>query len=366
MKITFEKDPLLEALSKAAKVRPRKSTLPIIEMVKFSIQENECSIMSTDLETTYIHTLNCQSNNEGEFVVSPDELIDTLAKLPDVTLEFEVMETIVKLNTFGGLFKVSKTDPKDYPEIPSLEGSKTMEFDLADIRGGIATSIPYAANDELRPVMNGIYVHFNEHNMLCMVGTDAHALMKYVLHEIEGNDFEFILPAKACHIVKGLKGKDTKVEISVGKNHTSFKTEGQYIVARHVEGKFPAYQSVIPKESDKTYTIKRKELIQAISLLKSYCSVGSLVTLTFKDSQVILLAKDNDLGKEGKYTISCDTDVEEEFTIGFNIHNIDKIVNTASADDMDIEMSDPTKPTLWYNGVKDESIMQMLLMPMMI
>lgn len=373
MKFVVSSTELLSHLSAISKVISSKSTMPILDNFLFQLSDTALTITASDLESTLITSLELE-NIEGEGAIAvPAKLItDTLKEFPEQPLTFQIDDNSFNVEIFSdnGKFSIMGQNPGDFPEQPQLdeEGTSSINVSHMALQKGIEKTLFATADDELRPVMNGIYVELTPEYM-SFVASDAHKLVRYRRLDAKA-EFEssFILPKKPAGLLKNLLPKeefDVKMEFD---DKNAFFTLSNYkLICRLVEGNYPSYNSVIPTNNPNKMIMDRLHFFNTVKRVSVFSNAASnLIKLNINENQLIVSAQDIDFSISAVERLGCEYE-GEEIEIGFKSTFLQEILSNISTGDVRVEMSDPTRAGLLLPADNEEDEdMLMLLMPMMI
>ncbi|KJF45028.1 DNA polymerase III subunit beta [Draconibacterium sediminis] len=373
MKFVVSSTELLSHLSAISKVISSKSTMPILDNFLFQLSETELTITASDLESTLITSLELD-NIEGEGAVAvPAKLItDTLKEFPEQPLTFQIDGDSYHVEIFSdnGKFSIMGQNAEDFPEQPALdeEGASSIDVSHVVLQKGIEKTLFATADDELRPVMNGIYVELTP-DFVSFVASDAHKLVRYRRLDAKA-EFEssFILPKKPASLLKNLLPKEEfDVKLEFDDKNAFFTLSNYKLICRLVEGNYPSYNSVIPTNNPNKMIIDRLNFFNTVKRVSVFSNQASnLVKLNITDNQLVVSAQDIDFSISAVERINCEYE-GEEIEIGFKSTFLQEILTNISTGDVKVEMSDPTRAGLLLPAENDEDEdMLMLLMPMMI
>ena len=357
-----------------SKVINAKNTLPILNNFLFQLKDSELVITASDLETTLISTIELETySGEGLITVEAKRLIDILKEFPEQPLTFNVDEETKKIEITSdkGTYSIASRDEgSDYPQLP-VPGADAKKITLsADILlKGIDKTFFATADDELRPVMNGIFIEIFE-DKINFVASDAHKLVRYIRSDFSV-DFvsSFILPKKSASIVKNILLKaDEEVNIQFDEKNAFIDFKGYKVVCRLVEGNYPSYNSVIPTENPNKMTIDRVEFYTALKRVSIFSNQASnLIKLVINSNNINVSAQDIDFALSADENVPCSF-VGDEMQIGFKSTFLIEILSNIDSQEIVMEMSDPTRAgiILPANNENENEDLLMLLMPMMI
>lgn len=372
MKFVIPSTELLSQLQLMSKVMNSKNTLPVLDYILLQLKDGKLTVMASDLETTLISELEVPSIQEEGSVAVPKLLADTLKEFPEqpLTIIVNPKTFLIEISWATGKVNIPGFDPQDFPEIPTLkDGAANVTMEASALNEGISKSIFATANDELRPVMNGIYFDMTEDNAT-FVASDAHKLVRYTRNDVKSSTkASFILPKKPASLLKGILPKETgSVELVFDEKNASFTLSNYKLVCRLIEGAFPAYNSVIPKDNPNKVTVDRLEMLTVTKRIATLAPVGtSLIKLKFSPNQLTVSAQDLDFSYSGAERIACQYE-GEEMEIGFKSTFLIEILSNLDSQEVSVELSDPSRAGLILpvGEASENEDTLMLLMPMMI
>jgi DNA polymerase III subunit beta len=374
MKFVISSTALLSHLQAISRVISNKNTLPILDNFLFKLSKKELKITASDLETTLITTIQLENvTDEGNIAIPARILTDTLKEFPDQPLTFDInADTFgITITTENGKYNIVGQNGDDFPQLPTIKADKKNSIQLPAnaLLSGITKTLFATADDELRPVMNGIYIELFSDNMT-FVASDAHKLVRYKRLDVKADqEASFILPKKPASLLKAILPKEQKDVLIEFDDKNAFFTLAEYkLVSRLVEGNYPSYNSVIPTNNPNKLTIDRLELYNALKRVALFSNQASnLVKLDLKGNQLNVSAQDIDFSISANERLNCQYE-GDDMEIGFKSSFLIEILSNLSSTDVLIELSDPSRAGILFPAEKeneDENVL-MLLMPMMI
>lgn len=364
---------LLVHLQAVSKVISSKNTLPILDNFHFQISGNQLQITTSDLETTLTTSVEIiQSDGNINIAIEAKRLLDILKEFPEQPLTFNINEETkaIEITSSNGKYSVVGQDGSDFPKTPSIKKDKSFAFNLTAeaLLTGISKTIFATADDELRPVMNGILVELSPEN-ITFVATDAHKLVRYKRLDAHcENQTTFILPKKPASLLKNILVKrEGEVEVKFDDKNAYFSFATYKLICRLVEGNYPNYNSVIPSDSPNRLTIDRVEFYNTLKRVSVFANPASnLVRLNLAANQLTISAQDIDYAISAYERINCNYE-GTEMEIGFKSVFLIDILSNISSTEIFLELSDPSRSGILLPAEKDEKEeILMLLMPMMI
>lgn len=374
MKFVVSSTELLGHLQAISRVISSKNTLPILDNFLFNLSGNELEITASDLESTLITRMKIE-NAEGDGIIALPAriLLDTLREFSAQPLAFDInLDTMaITITSENGKFNVVGQNGIDFPALPSIKTEKKFSFIInADVMlSGINRTLFATADDELRPVMGGIFVEASV-NEITFVASDAHKLVRYQRADAHADDTaSFILPKKPASLLKNILPKEVgPVTVEFDDKNAFFILNDYKVVCRLVEGNYPNYNSVIPKNNPRKLTIDRVEFYNTLKRVSVFSNQASnLVKLQLKGNLVTVSAQDIDFSISAYEKVKCQYE-GDDMEIGFKSVFLLEILANITSQDVMIELADPTRAGLFLPAEKDNESedLLMLLMPMMI
>ena len=374
MKFVVSSTELLSHLQAISRVISSKNTLPILDNFLFSLSGNDLEITASDLESTLITRMKLENASGDDTVALPARiLLDTLKEFPVQPLAIDINPNTlaVEITSENGKFNVVGQNGIDFPALPVIKDEKKFAFRInADILlAGINKTLFATADDELRPVMGGIFIEASTDG-ITFVASDAHKLVRYRRSDTTADDnASFILPKKPASLMKNILPKEEgEVIVEFDDKNAFFNLNDYRVVCRLVEGNYPNYNSVIPKNNPRKITIDRVEFYNTLRRVSVFSNQASnLVKLQLKGNQVTVSAQDIDFSISAYEKIKCQYE-GDDMEIGFKSVFLLEILSNIASQEVQIELADPTRAGLFLPGETENEAedLLMLLMPMMI
>ncbi len=373
MKFVISSSSLLSSLSTASKVISSKNTLPILDYFLFDVKTDGLRVTASDLETTITSVITPESvESEGVIAAPVKLLIDSLKEFSEQPLTFEADETTweIKISWKTGSITLPGMSGMSYPAAqPLADDAREIAFDADTLLGGINKTIFATADDELRPVMNGVFIDITPAQYI-FVATDAHKLVKYTADKEEGDlTASFILPKKPANLLRTmLLREDDAVQVAFDSNNVKFTLSNSTLTCRLIEGNYPNYNAVIPTNNPNKVIVDRIELLNGIKRV-AVCSnqATNLIKFEIGDNRINLTAQDLDFSYSANESLSCSYE-GSPVTIGFKSTFLIEILSNLETPSVIIELADSTRSGVFkplYDDVQPYSTL-MILMPMLI
>ena len=372
MKFIISSTLLLKNLQAIQGVINTNNTLPILDDFLFELNEEDLTITSSDLETTMRVTVKPDRSEEtGSIAIPAKILVDTLKTFPDIPVAISInSETLmVEISAGDGKYKLSGHKSDEYPRTPVLEETTAIAMDARMMSQAINKTLFATGNDELRLVLSGVFCELSPDD-LTFVATDAHKLVRYRRTDVRTeNSTSFILPKKPLNLLKNiLSAQEVPVTVEYNKTNAFFSFSNVHLICRLIDGKYPNYDAVIPKENPNKLLIDRHALLTSIRRVSIFANQSThQVRFKLTGQELVLTAEDIDFSNEAKERLTCSYN-GEDLEIGFNSKFLLEMLSNIETDEVSLEMSAPNRAgilTPVNNENKDEDIL-MLVMPVML
>lgn len=372
MKFIVSSTSLLSHLQAISRVINSKNTLPIMDCFLFNLQDGTLSITASDTETTMVTSIEVtESDSDGRFAIVARTLLDAMKEIPEQPLTFNLNPNTLEITVqyMNGQYTVMGQNADEYPQ-PATLGDNAVHVNIpADVLlNGINRALFATADDELRPVMNGIYFDITPDD-ITMVASDGHKLVRNKNLSVKGSEkAAFILPKKPANLLKNVLTKEeNSVSIDFDDRNAVITLEKYRMVCRLIEGRYPNYNSVIPQNNPYKITIDRAVLLSALRRVSVFSSQSSsLVKLRMGDNKLVISTQDLDFSTSAEETLVCQYE-GNPMSIGFKAPFLIDILNNLPGQDVIIELADPSRAGVIVPAEQEENCdLLMLLMPMML
>lgn len=359
---------LLRHLQSISGVLNTSNNLPILDNFLFEIENGQLKVSASDLETTMITTLEVQSEENGKVAVPAKMLLDMLKNLPEQPCTFLVKEKFqIEMAYDNGKLKTPGFDGDEFPKLPNVENKSSIKISGDILSKAINKTLFATGSDDLRPVMSGVYCHFSPAD-ITFVATDAHKLVRYKRTDAAATGSSaFILPKKPLNLLKSNLRGDEEILLEYNDSNAVFTFNDIIIVCRLIDGKYPNYEAVIPKENPNVLTIDRLQFLGSIKRVAIFSNKTThQIKLKLAGSELSLSAEDVDFANEASERLTCYYD-GDDMEIGFNSRFLLEMLNNLDTPEVKLSMSEPSRAGLLTpsnNSNADEDIL-MLVMPVM-
>ena len=369
MKFSVEKNIIFKSLAHVQSIVEKKNTLPILSNILIEAKENHLVLSATDMDISITDKLNCNIVEMGSTTVSAHTLYDIIRKLPD-TSEIEIISNdgkIMTLRAGKSKFSLGCLPKEDFPIIEIGDLENELNIDSQNFLQLIDKTRFAISNEETRYFLNGIYFHMkkiDQSNILSLVATDGHRLAKFDF-DFEKSDLDIpgvIIPKKTVNeLYKLLSNYDGSIKINLNSNKMVFFVGDSILITKLIDGNFPDYKRVIPKDNNNILKINRQDFSSAVDRVS---------TITNDKAPVIKFKLLNNLMNMSSVNVESGTATEDiitnysgdEIEIGFNSKYMLEMVNNLEDDQIILSFKDSASPVIAIEESNPE--LTYVLMPM--
>lgn len=372
MRFVVSSSALYSHLQAIGRVINSKNSLPILDSFLFELAGETLSLTASDNETTMVTSINViESEGDCRFAIISKTILDALKEIPEQPLTFTLNPSTleVQVDYMNGHYSLVAQNADEYP-LPVALGDDSVKIEMSAnvLLRGINRLLFATGDDELRPVMNGIYFDITTEN-LTLVASDGYTLVRNRNLAVKGSEkAAFILPKKPANILKNILGKEEgNVEVSFDSRSATFVLPNYQMVCRLIEGRYPNYNSVIPQNNPYKATLDRAVLLSALRRVSVFSSQAtSLIKLRLDTNKLVISAQNLDFSTSAEETLNCDYS-GAPLSIGFKASFLIEMLGNLSGQDVIIELNDPSRAGVLVPAEQEENEdLLMLLMPMML
>ncbi len=372
MRFSISSSALSSRLTTLAKVVNSKNSLPILDSFLFEVHNGELTITASDSENVMRTTLALDScDGEGNFAVNNHTILDAVKELAEQPLAIDINydEWKMYVTYQNGSYNFPVQNADEFPRAQAVsEGATTIVTNASILNDNITRSIFATAQDELRPVMNGIYFDLTA-DSLAIVASDGHKLVRNRNYSIKNdNAASFILPKKPANILRTVLAKDeNEVVVKFDERSAEISFADGVLTCRLIEGRYPNYNSVIPQDNPNKLTVDRKGLVGALRRVLPFASDSSqLIRFHVENGSLEVSAEDIDFSTSAKESVACDYD-GQSMSIGFKGSSMVEILNNLESERVIVELADPSRAGVVVPEEQPENEeVLMLIMPMLL
>lgn len=373
MKFTVSSTTLCNRLQVISRVQASKSALPILDCILFVLSPEGLILVASDSETTVQTQLDVVDPvGEGKVAIDAKRLISSVKEISEQPITFDINDETyqMEISYQNGHYEFVAQDGNDFPVVMAMEkeSSRTVTMPCERLLNGISRTLFATADDELRPIMNGVYVDISD-QCTAFVATDGHKMVRNRVYSIKAEEnTSFIMPKKPAILLKNiLPHEEGDCEINYTVNSAEVVMGKYFVSCRLTEGRYPNYNSVIPQNNPFHVRIDRMGLLSALRRTLVFASAStSLVKLSVDGNTMTVSAQDIDFSTAAQEKILCEYD-GVPMSIGFSGHLLVEVLNTLSGQDVILELADPSRAGVLTPAEpgEDEDLL-VLLMPMML
>jgi DNA polymerase-3 subunit beta len=362
MKIIFKKKNLLDGLSKIYPIIPERSTIPVLSNILIETNNGRVHISASDIDISATVIGEADVKEEGAITVPGRKIYDIVRELPSLPIEFITSNTTCRITCGNGKYVMPGITKEEYPGIMTI--GKGESFNISSSLLVRLTDLTKFAisKDTMTPILTGCLFDLRE-DEIRMVATDGH---KLALMRIENGKtkkpFKLVIGEKATRHLSKLSGS---IDVKFDEQKIGFFTENTIIVTRVLEGEFPDYESVIPRNNDKIIVVSRDELISSLKRVYILSDpVTRIVKIRAKEGKLILSSL-SEIG-EANEELGCDY-TGNEMEIGYNISYLLETVSKIESSRVKILLKEPNSAGLFIpTEQKDKEEIIYLLMPVIL
>ncbi len=371
MKFIVSSSVLLKQLATINGVVSTNPIVPILENFLFQLDTNLLTVTASDLQTVMITEFQVESLDKGAIAIPAKLLLDTLRGLPEQPIAVNVDNDTfgIEIVSDNGRYKLAGENPIDFPKIPSVNRSFSVELSSVALQNAIANTIFATSTDELRPAMTGVFLQLGS-DYATFVATDGHRLIRYRRYDVKSVvDTTMIIPRKALNLLKSsLPSENVAVKAEFSQANAFFSFANIKMICRLIDERFPDYENAIPTNNPNVLTISRGEILNSLRRISIYSNrtTHQIRLKLTPPNQLVISAEDLDYANEANERLLCEYN-GDEMEIGFNAKFLIEMLNNLDATTLSFELSAPNRAGIVIPMEKDddEDIL-MLVMPVML
>lgn len=366
MKFTITREKLHEGLHAVAASVPSKTTLPVLANILVEASNDGLKLSGTDLDISVSTTIPASVDQEGATTLPARKLVEIVKELPNAAIRMTSSgEQRATIECGRSKFKLLGLSRDEFPVFPTVKfegGWKVAAKDLQKLIGHVAFA---ASTEESRPILNGVLWELRSDRMR-MVATNGHRLARMDVPTTGqgGGQADLIIPPKALEQIRRLFGGDEEIEIGRSDNHLGFRSMTTQVYTRLIEGPYPNYEQVIPRENDKSLTADKAALAAALRRMSIVASDQThRIRMAFTNGACKLSVQTPDLGEaQEELSVAYEGDSLE---IGFNAAYMLEILKYMPTDEVRMTFKAPERAaTCEPVGWDDPASFMTLVMPL--
>ena len=364
MKISCTQENLNKGLGIVGHMVAGRTTLPVLNNILLKVEKGRLNLAATDLEIGISTWIGAKVDKEGAVTVPARLFTEYVTTNTDKTINLELKETTLRLSSDHFKANIKGIEASEFPLIPEVKEGPKIEIQQADFKDGILKTVFACALDETRPVLSGVYLKIMQ-NKLKMVATDSYRLAEKTTNLASRVDkqIDFIVPGRTlAEVGRLIDGSLEQVEIMVGENQVQFKLGPTILISRLIEGSFPDYEQIIPKNTITKSVVKNKELQNAIKMASFFArdSANNIKLRLKKPKNLNIIAVSAQLGDN---TSELQAEISgEDLEIAFNAKFILDCLNILTSEEVTLELAGSLSPGMLRS--KDDKNYLYIIMPL--
>ncbi len=364
MKIECVKEKLHIAVSKAEKIVSKNINLPVLSCLLFETKGNNLIIRSTNLDLGLEISIPVKVEENGKVAIPANVISSFLNNITDdKNIILETIENTLKISTQSSEANIKTLSTDDFPTIPMVDSEKTCKINSKDLINGIKSVIYSSSLSSVKPELSSVYI-YTHNDDLVFVATDSFRLAEKSIKMRKNIDLNSVLiPFKnASDILKIIDNTDTEIEINSTKNQISFVFNGMYLVSRVIDGVFPDYKQILPKEEKTKVVLLKQDLINSLKISNIFSDSFNQMNISVKvgEKTIKIKTKNSNIGEN---TNKIDANIEgEDIEVNFNYRYIVDCLSSITSDSVSLIFNGINK-ALIIRGTSDKTFTY-LVMPM--
>lgn len=356
MKISVPRGELLEDVQNLLSVVPARTTLPILSNILLETDSQKLKIAATDLDVSMITTVPVRVIEKGAITVPAKTFVEIIRESPETEIEVSSTDTRVEIKIEKGVYKLSGLPKDEFPKIPEVKKALQIKIPGKDIAKMIRKTIFAISTDETRPALNGVLWQ-TKGEWMQMVATDGHRLARISLKnkKLKGLNEDVIIPPKALNLLTKLVGeKEVDVGVIFSEKNIIFCLNDVVLSSRLIEGPYPNFDQVIPKDNDKKLTANRDLLMNTVKRVAILANtLTHQVKFSVKKNSLDLSSVNFDMGGEAKESIKCDYRAEH-MDIGYNANYLIDILKQMDGEEITFDLASPVAAGVIHSTQKSK------------
>jgi len=354
MKVTIKQERLAHALMLAGRIATSRAALPVLANVLLKADRNKLILTTTNLEIAISQTVSGKIEKPGSLTVPARLLSDYIASLPSDSIELTGNGAKLSIQADHYSSTINGVPAEEFPELPKITGGNRFKIDAVELKTAIQQTIFAASSDETRPILTGGYVHTHD-GKIWMASTDSYRLAQKQLPTKPDTDFKLIAPAGALSDMVRIIGDEMgMVEVIYDETQIQFQFNDSNLITRQIDGQFPDYRQLIPKDSDVKFTIAKDEFtnITKVASLFARESAGSItLDVNEKDQQVSITSVASQVGEN---TSAASAKIEGSGKVTLNSRYLLDALNVIEGEQVSFRFSGKVSPCVLSSvAVKD-------------
>lgn len=358
MKISSLKEELKNAITRVERFTGKNLSLPILSTILFEGTGRRCVLVATNLEMGIREFVSCKVSAEGSVSVPARVLLGAIQRVEGDSVVLEEKNNIISLFSDSANFVINGIAAKDFPILPSIKNGVEETLPSLPFRSAISQVLPAVSVSDIKPELSGVFVSFDGLQVR-VAATDSFRLAEKTIFTKDEKRaaFSFILPQKTAQEVVRCFGDEGDIKIVFGDNQVSFELGNVFIISRLIDGAYPDYQQIIPKQFSSYIHIKKTDLVSAVRTAAVVSSRLNDVTISFEEGKVEVLSVNPEVGKT---SVTKKAKVNSIGKIGFNYMYLLDGIEKVPGEMVSIGLQNENSAVL-IQGTEDQSFLYVLM-----
>lgn len=355
MKFVILKSKLLDTIQKVLNAVPGKTTLPILSNFLLEVEEAKLNVSATDLDIFITASIPIKSTKKESLTIPARTFTEIIREAPETQIEIGISDHHLEMKIDNGIYKISGSSSEEYPKLPNIQLAKEIKISGEVLIQMIRRVIFAVSMDEARPALNGILWQTSG-DIMCMVATDGHRLAKVNTQntKLKGLYKDVIIPPKGLNLLVKLYEEGKEMGVIFGENNITFNLGDTILSSRLIEGPYPDYAQVIPKDNDKRMVVNKEllsSLVRRVSVLSN--SLTHQIKFSLKKDALELSATNAEVGGEAVEVLPCNYK-SEVMELGYNASYVLDILKQMDGDEVAFELATPVSAGMVYSALKEK------------
>ncbi len=362
MKVEVFQEKLEKALVACSRIATNKVQLPILANILMKVVKNQLMICSTNLEISLASFIGVKVEKEGEITVPAKVITDIVSNLKSSQITLSTEKEVLNIVSNGYEANISGMNASEFPSIPSELGAKTLNLPREKFLDALNSTLFSVSNDETRPQLTGILLFFKKNEMF-LVSTDGFRLSQKKIKNINFLEEEKIILPKSCLLELSRMVESENIDFSYKKNERQavFGFSNFVLSSRIIEGSFPDYERIIPRDTKVKVNLDKEEFLRAIKLASVFArDSANVIKLEFSENELQVLAESTQTGYQKTKVLVKTQGLSDKFLIAFNYRFLEDFLNSIKGEELRMEFTDPFSPALFLD-TQDENLLHIIM-----
>lgn len=363
MNLQVLQENLIKALSVCSRFSSSKVQLPVLANILFKTNKNKLTLSATNLETSISINIGAKVLKEGDITVPARVITEIISNLNKGQIDLESEKEVLKIKTSAFESSVSGLNSSDFPKIPNETGADSLEIVSRDFLDALASVLFAVSSDETRPQLTGVLMIFGK-EYLTLVATDGFRLsQKRIKNKGSKEEKKFILPKNVLsELLRIVESDSINLSYKRTDNQIIFGFDDVVLSSRIIEGEFPDFERIIPKETKIKVQLDKDDFLRSVKLAGVFArDAANVVKLTVsKDSFEVSAESSRSGSQKNQLDAKIDMDLPESVTIAFNYRFLEDFLNAVKGEIVRLEFSDSNAPALFLDE-KDTNFLHIIM-----